>query len=214
MFLPREWCSKGKAHMRKSMGLGSTGQERWMFPISYQFCPKILKYMYVCLASLPLWLSLVMPGFECKLKGFPRWTICHSSKTSPSQQFTATLTERMRWYPGEENLNKTKEKNWWPKMSKMSLLPPFSQDGFLNPSDRYMSSVGYGFLWNLPSYGSVSITPENISWFSEASQNVDFWVTTIPATTKGMDNCLSILNCTGCLMNDTCELVLSLLFTA
>ena len=78
-------------------------------------------------------------------------------------------------------------------MSKMSLLPPFSQDGFLNPSDRYMSSVGYGFLWNLPSYGSVSITPENISWFSEASQNVDFWVTTIPATTKGMDNCLSIL---------------------
>ena len=55
-----------------------------------------------------------------------------------------------------------------------------------------MSSVGYGFLWNLPSYGSVSITPENITWFSEASQNVDFWVTTIPATTKGMDNCLLI----------------------
>ena len=45
MFLPREWCSKGKAHMRKSMGLGSTGQERLIFPISYQFCPKILKYM-------------------------------------------------------------------------------------------------------------------------------------------------------------------------
>ena len=44
-----------------------------------------------------------------------------------------------------------------------------------------MSSIGYGFLWNLPSYGNVSITPENITWFSAASQNVDFWVTTTPA---------------------------------
>ena len=44
-----------------------------------------------------------------------------------------------------------------------------------------MSSVGYGFLWNLPSYGNLSITPENITWFSAASQNVDFWVTTTPA---------------------------------
>ena len=45
MFLPREWCLKGKAQMRESMGLGSTGQERLIFPISYQFCPKILKYI-------------------------------------------------------------------------------------------------------------------------------------------------------------------------
>ena len=44
-----------------------------------------------------------------------------------------------------------------------------------------MSSIGYGFLWNLPSYGNLSITPENITWFSAASQNVDFWVTTTPA---------------------------------
>ena len=43
-----------------------------------------------------------------------------------------------------------------------------------------MSSVGYGFLWNLPSYGNLSITPENITWFSAASQNIDFWVTTTP----------------------------------
>ena len=131
MFLPREWCSKGKAQMRKSMGLGSTGQERWMFPISYQFCPKILKYMYVCLASLPLWLSLVMPGFECKLKGFPRWTICHSSKTSPSQQFTATLTEQMRWYPGEGNVHTTKQKNWWPTKNVHNVFPP---QGWLSKS--------------------------------------------------------------------------------
>ena len=47
---------------------------------------------------------------------------------------------------------------------------------------RYMSSIGYGFLWNLPSYGNLSITPENITWFSAASQNVDFWLTTSPAT--------------------------------
>ena len=45
-----------------------------------------------------------------------------------------------------------------------------------------MSSVGYGFLWNLPSYGNLSISPENITWFSAASQNIDFWVTTTPAT--------------------------------
>ena len=47
---------------------------------------------------------------------------------------------------------------------------------------RYMSSIGYGFLWNLPSYGNLSITPENITWFSAASQNVDFWLTTTPST--------------------------------
>ena len=47
-----------------------------------------------------------------------------------------------------------------------------------------MSSIGYGFLWNLPSYGNLSISPENTTWFSEASQNVDFWITTPPAATS------------------------------
>ena len=47
-----------------------------------------------------------------------------------------------------------------------------------------MSSIGYGFLWNLPSYGNLSISPENTTWFSEASQNVDFWITTTPAATS------------------------------
>ena len=45
----------------------------------------------------------------------------------------------------------------------------------------YMSSRGYGFLWNLPSYGNLSITPTSITWCSAASRNVDFWVTTTPA---------------------------------
>ena len=46
----------------------------------------------------------------------------------------------------------------------------------------YMSSMGFGFLWNLPSYGNVSITPEKVSWFSAASLNVDFWITTTPSS--------------------------------
>lgn len=45
----------------------------------------------------------------------------------------------------------------------------------------YTSSSGYGFLWNSPSYGSVNISGDAITWFSNATRNVDFWVTTTPA---------------------------------
>jgi alpha-D-xyloside xylohydrolase len=48
----------------------------------------------------------------------------------------------------------------------------------------FMSSLGYGFLWNLPSYGNVSITPAKTTWCSSASLNVDFWITTTPAGTS------------------------------
>ena len=188
MFLPREWCLKGKAQMRESMGLGSTGQERWMFPISYQFCPKILKYKCSFLAIVIIsdaWLWVQTQRFS---QGEPyailqRLRQVNSLRRLSRSRCDDTLVREM-------STKQSRKIDDQPKMSIMSFPP---KDGFLNPSDRYMSSVGYGFLWNLPSYGSVSITPENISWFSEASQNVDFWVTTIPATTKGMDNCLSIL---------------------
>lgn len=35
----------------------------------------------------------------------------------------------------------------------------------------YSSSLGYGFLWNLPSYGWVNITEREISWLSNATLN-------------------------------------------
>jgi hypothetical protein len=35
----------------------------------------------------------------------------------------------------------------------------------------YGSSLGYGFLWNLPSYGWVNITEDELGWFSNATLN-------------------------------------------
>jgi alpha-D-xyloside xylohydrolase len=46
----------------------------------------------------------------------------------------------------------------------------------------YASSLGYGFLWNSPAYGSVEVSEEAITWRANASMGVDFWVTTLPAT--------------------------------
>jgi alpha-D-xyloside xylohydrolase len=46
----------------------------------------------------------------------------------------------------------------------------------------YSSSKGYGFLWNSPAYGSVAISEASISWASNASMGVDFWITTFPAS--------------------------------
>jgi alpha-D-xyloside xylohydrolase len=50
---------------------------------------------------------------------------------------------------------------------------------------RYMSSEGYGFVWNLPSLGSVSLTENSIQWVSNATEGIDFWVTTIPKPPPG-----------------------------
>lgn len=40
----------------------------------------------------------------------------------------------------------------------------------------FCSSLGYGFVWNQPSYGYVNISATYIEWYSEASANADFWV--------------------------------------
>ena len=45
----------------------------------------------------------------------------------------------------------------------------------------YASSKGYGFVWNSPAYGSVSITEEAITWTANATLGVDVWITTTPA---------------------------------
>ena len=41
----------------------------------------------------------------------------------------------------------------------------------------YASSAGYGFLWNVPSYGSVNISDIGANWSCWATLNADFWVT-------------------------------------
>jgi alpha-D-xyloside xylohydrolase len=45
----------------------------------------------------------------------------------------------------------------------------------------YMSNQGYGFVWNSPSYGYLNATRgQGITWMSNATMNVDFWITTTP----------------------------------
>lgn len=46
----------------------------------------------------------------------------------------------------------------------------------------YASDSGYGFVWNLPSYGTVNVTDTSIEWSSDASMNQDIWITTTSAT--------------------------------
>ena len=46
----------------------------------------------------------------------------------------------------------------------------------------YASSLGYGFLWDLPSFGNVSVSGDAIAWHSQASVVVDFWITTTSGT--------------------------------
>eukprot|EP01079_Euglenida_sp_SAG-EU17-18_P001938 gene1938-2982_t len=45
----------------------------------------------------------------------------------------------------------------------------------------YASSLGYCFLWNSPSLGSVDISSNAIQWVSNATLGVDFWMSTTPA---------------------------------
>lgn len=48
----------------------------------------------------------------------------------------------------------------------------------------YASTLGYGFVWNLPSYGYVNATEEAIEWNSVAALNADFWITTTSSATS------------------------------
>ena len=41
--------------------------------------------------------------------------------------------------------------------------------------------LGFGFLWNSPSYGYVNVTPAAAVWHSNATLNADFFLVTTPA---------------------------------
>ena len=41
----------------------------------------------------------------------------------------------------------------------------------------YISSLGYGFLWNTPCVGRVSFGNNKTEWISECSKELDYWIT-------------------------------------
>jgi len=46
-----------------------------------------------------------------------------------------------------------------------------------------ISSSGYGFLWNLPSFGGVALDPDNTTWISVYAYQLDIWVSTSSSNT-------------------------------
>jgi alpha-D-xyloside xylohydrolase len=44
----------------------------------------------------------------------------------------------------------------------------------------YVSTRGYGFLWNNPAVGRVELAQNGTTWVAEASPQLDYWVTTAP----------------------------------
>jgi alpha-D-xyloside xylohydrolase len=42
----------------------------------------------------------------------------------------------------------------------------------------YVSSLGYGFLWNSAAHGYVNLTTESLTWFANVTMGADIWVTT------------------------------------
>ena len=48
----------------------------------------------------------------------------------------------------------------------------------------YTSSLGYAFVWNLPSLGSVDIGSDTTTWVSNATLGLDIWVATTPVPAR------------------------------
>jgi alpha-D-xyloside xylohydrolase len=45
----------------------------------------------------------------------------------------------------------------------------------------YVSTAGFGFLYNQAGYGSIGITRDNATWTSNATHQLDLWITVAPA---------------------------------
>lgn len=58
----------------------------------------------------------------------------------------------------------------------------------------YLSSLGYGFLWNNPSIGRVTFGKNVTEWESESSQVMDYWITAADTPNKIIEN---FTECTG-----------------
>ena len=46
----------------------------------------------------------------------------------------------------------------------------------------YLSSLGYGFLWNHASFGGFDSSPNATTWTTDSMRVLDFWVTTHSAS--------------------------------
>ena len=66
------------------------------------------------------------------------------------------------------------------KLFQTSQWYPVSHGGDVS-IPLYTSSIGYAFVWNSPSYGFVNLTTDALTWYSNATMNVDFWIATTPA---------------------------------
>ena len=41
----------------------------------------------------------------------------------------------------------------------------------------YVSSLGYGFLWNNPAIGEVHFGLNTTQWVAESTRQLDYWIT-------------------------------------
>lgn len=56
----------------------------------------------------------------------------------------------------------------------------------------YISSLGYGFLWNNPCVGKVSFGNNKTEWISECSKELDYWITCDDAPNKILETYTSV----------------------
>ena len=63
-------------------------------------------------------------------------------------------------------------------------------------------SKGYGFLWNLASYGHFHVGADALTWSSNATLQLDFWVT----TTEARAAATTYQDCHTCVILDRVEL--------
>jgi len=80
---------------------------------------------------------------------------------------------------GEHKNQKVQQMPYQKKFAD-SLYYGYSQGGDVS-IPYYSSSLGYGFVWNSPSLGSVSVSESEIEWVSNATLGVDMWISTTPA---------------------------------
>jgi alpha-glucosidase (family GH31 glycosyl hydrolase) len=54
--------------------------------------------------------------------------------------------------------------------------------------------LSYGFLWNMPNYGTVSFWDENTTWMAEAATQIDYFITVPPADSAPSDAGAAMMN--------------------
>ena len=106
--------------------------------------------------------------------------------TSKDRKGSASATVTFKGHPGElvygfgEHKNQKVQQMPYSKKFADSLYYGYSSGGDVS-IPYYSSSLGYGFVWNSPSLGSVTVSESEIEWVSNATLGVDMWISTTPA---------------------------------